>query len=155
MPLEDSRSDTQSASELGAFTSDSPAGFWVRLLAYLIDGFIITFAFSIILVVFSRDDSSDLDNLMTLVNLATLVYHTALIAIWATTAGKRLFRLYVVRIDGSRVGPGRAMARSLATVLSFLLLGIGFLMIAFREDKRGLHDLICDTVVIKRYRQPV
>ena len=62
--------------------------------------------------------------------------------------GKRLFRLYVVRTDGSRVGPGRALARHLASLLSMLILGIGFLMIAFRQDKRGLHDLICDTVVI-------
>ena len=26
---------------------------------------------------------------------------------------------------------------------------IGFLMIAFRKDKRGLYDLICDTVVVR------
>jgi uncharacterized RDD family membrane protein YckC len=28
----------------------------------------------------------------------------------------------------------------------------GYLLIVFREDKRALHDLICDTVVIIRER---
>jgi uncharacterized RDD family membrane protein YckC len=58
--------------------------------------------------------------------------------------------LYVVRTDGSRVGIGRALARYLAYVPSAIILGGGFLMIAWRQDKRGLHDLICDTVVIRR-----
>ena len=40
--------------------------------------------------------------------------------------------------------------RTLCYSISFLILGIGFLMIAFRKDKRGLHDLICDTKVVYR-----
>ena len=70
--------------------------------------------------------------------------------VWSTTIGKRIFGLYVLRPDGSKLGLGRAFARWLAVGLSALLLGIGFLMIAFRRDKRGLHDLICDTMVVKR-----
>ena len=46
--------------------------------------------------------------------------------------------------------PGRALVRALATGLSAIILGLGFLMVAFRKDKRGLHDLICDTKVIRR-----
>ena len=71
-------------------------------------------------------------------------------SVWSTTIGKRIFGLYVLRPDGSKLGFGRAFARWLATNLSLILLGIGFLMIAFRRDKRGLHDLICDTMVVKR-----
>ncbi len=71
-------------------------------------------------------------------------------SVWSTTIGKRIFGLYVLRPDGSKLTFGRAFARWLATSLSLILLGIGFLMIAFRRDKRGLHDLICDTVVVKR-----
>ena len=69
---------------------------------------------------------------------------------WATTIGKRAVGLYVLRPDGSKLGPGRAFARYWAPILSALILFIGFLMVAFREDKRALHDLICDTVVVKR-----
>jgi uncharacterized RDD family membrane protein YckC len=78
------------------------------------------------------------------------LYFTGAIAIWATTAGKKPFGLYVVRSDGSKIGFGRALARSFAYYVSFFTLGAGFIMIAFRKDKRGLHDLICDTVVIRR-----
>ena len=151
-----------------AFALGRPGGFWLRFLAYVVDGLIVTFAFILIWTTLLGQPFSDITEPLELSedyeynsqafnrdglnSLLALVYDTALIAIWATTVGKRLFRLYVVRTDGSRVGPGRALARHLASLLSMLILGIGFLMIAFRQDKRGLHDLICDTVVIRRYR---
>ena len=158
------------ASDYGpaALALGRPGGFWVRLLAYVVDGLIVTFAFILIWTTLLGQPFSDITEPLELSedyeyssqafnrdglnSLLALVYDTALIAIWATTVGKRLFRLYVVRTDGSRVGPGRALARHLASLLSMLILGIGFLLIAFRQDKRGLHDLICDTVVIRRYR---
>ena len=80
----------------------------------------------------------------------SLSYSAVLIAVWATTVGKRAFSMYVVRPDGRKVGLGRAYGRELAKFVSAITLGIGFLMIAFREDKRGLHDLIADTVVVNR-----
>ena len=82
-----------------------------------------------------------------------IIYYTATIAIWQATAGMRVCRLRVVRRDGSRVGFGRALARYFASGLSVLPMGFGgYLLIVFREDKRALHDLICDTVVIIRER---
>jgi uncharacterized RDD family membrane protein YckC len=78
------------------------------------------------------------------------MYSAVLVSVWATTIGKRIFGLYVVRADGSKVGFGRALARWISYFASALILGIGFLMIAFRKDKRGLHDLICDTKVVRR-----
>ena len=159
---------TGTIGSLGALALGRPGGFWLRLLAYVIDGLIVTFVFILIWTTLLGQPFSDITEPLELSedyeyssqafnrdglnSLLALVYDTALIAIWATTVGKRLFRLYVVRTDGSRVGPGRALARHLASLLSMLILGIGFLMIAFRQDKRGLHDLICDTVVIRRYR---
>ena len=162
------RSSGASDYGLAALALGRPGGVWLRLLAYVVDGLIVTFAFILIWTTLLGQPFSDITeplelgedyeyssqafNRDGLNSLLALVYDTALIAIWATTVGKRLFRLYVVRTDGSRVGPGRALARHLASLLSMLILGIGFLMIAFRQDKRGLHDLICDTVVIRRYR---
>ena len=35
-------------------------------------------------------------------------------------------------------------------MVSGMILGIGFLLIAFRADKRGLHDLLAGTVVVRR-----
>ena len=78
------------------------------------------------------------------------LYFTLFVAAWSATLGKLLFGLEVVRNDGSKVGIGRALCRYLIYYVSLLILGIGFLMIAFRRDKRGLHDLICDTKVVHR-----
>ena len=79
-----------------------------------------------------------------------VIYFTVLVSAWSVTLGKLMFGLEVVRSDRSKVGIGRAFCRSLLYYVSLLILGIGFLMIAFRSDKRGLHDLICDTKVVYR-----
>ena len=77
-----------------------------------------------------------------------VLYHTIGVAGWSTTPGKRAFGLWVSRPDGSKVGIGRAIARSLAYWCSVTFLMLPFLMVIFRDDQRGLHDLICDTVVV-------
>ena len=73
----------------------------------------------------------------------------ALVWIEVTSLGKRALGLHILRPDGSSAGLGRKFCRSLASTVSALTFGIGFLMIAFRRDRRGLHDLICDTVVVR------
>lgn len=175
----DSRPRQQDRPPPGAFARGRPGGFWVRFLAYIIDFLAVLLLFVLLWTVilsqplpgFTGDLGEDAtetdfwaayeasiqnfqDNPWSaLIYLIPLVYDTALISLWATTLGKRAFRLYVVRTDGSRVGPLRALSRHLLTALSAnFTLGLVFLMIAFREDKRGLHDLICDTVVIRRHR---
>ena len=153
MPLNDSQLQPQFGDLSDVSSPYSPAGFWVRSLAYIIDVLILSFASIVIVMVLVGDpttgilESTSFNNLLVLL---TLVYDTVLIAICATTGGKHQFRLLVVRKDGSRIGPGRALVRALATGLSAFILGLGFLMVAFRKDKRGLHDLICDTKVIRR-----
>ena len=82
--------------------------------------------------------------------LLGVLYVTVGVAVWSTTGGKRVLGLYVLRPDGSKVGVGRAFARYFAHTLSAMVLFTGHLLIAIRKDKRGLHDLICDTVVVKR-----
>lgn len=164
MPLQDSHSDASSLDSMEASGSYSPAGFWVRFFAFLGDTIVtavtfivLVFFYSFYVVASTGDESFDFMDSSLFANLpilVTLLYHTVLVAYWATTVGKRLMGLYVLRTDGSRVGFARALARHLSTGLSSLILGIGFLMIAFREDKRGLHDLICDTMVVKSRVRP-
>ena len=84
-----------------------------------------------------------------------VLYGTLLVGTFATTTGKLMLQTDVLRSDGSRVGYSRALIRELAKILSGIMLGIGFLMIAFRSDKRGLHDLISDTMVIRRWDLPL
>ncbi len=140
-----------------------PAGFWIRLVAYIIDWIILFLADVVIFLIVVAmvdpgfydvnnpvsDPSDRATTLYYLLSLFTSIsYFTITISLWAGTLGHRITSIRVLRPDGSKLGPGRAFIRILAAGLSLLLLGIGFLMIAFRDDKRGLHDLICDTVVV-------
>jgi uncharacterized RDD family membrane protein YckC len=157
LPLDGANQRSGDVNPLPAFAMGRPGGFWVRFLAYIIDGVLLTALFLIVWPIISGESIADYwaaseglgrGDLFSL--SLNLVYYTVAVAIWATTIGKKPFGLYVVRTDGSRVGVGRALARYLAYVPSAIILGGGFLMIAFRQDKRGLHDLLCDTVVIRR-----
>ena len=126
----------------------TPAGFWIRSAAYLIDiAVIILFIlFSYVLYATMGLPSAFAGVILIIVVIAALVW------IPAVSPGKRALGLRVLRPDGSRAGLGRKFCRSLAQMLSELIFFIGFLMIAFRKDKRGLHDLICGTVVVHRQR---
>ena len=145
MPFDDARPYAQPLPPLDAFNSNRLGESWRRLLAACIDG-IVVWIFTTLLVVFLLGDLNSAAFLS-----LWAIYNAALIAIWATTPGKRAFGLYVVRSDGSKVSAGMALARSLANIVSTLTI-IGILLIVFRQDQRSLHDLICDTVVIHRRR---
>lgn len=63
------------------------------------------------------------------------------------SVGMMATSLRVTRSDGSPLTLGRAIGRAFALYLSFAILFIGVIMVAFTERKRGLHDMIADTVV--------
>ena len=70
---------------------------------------------------------------------------------WAAsgrTAGMALFGVRVVRDDGTVASGRRAVVRTLALPLSFLLLGLGFVGILLGDRRRALHDVIAGTAVI-------
>ena len=64
------------------------------------------------------------------------------------TAGMAVFGVRVVRDDGTDVSGRRAIARTLALPLSFLLLGLGFTGILLGDRRRALHDVIAGTAVV-------
>ena len=133
-----------------------PAGFWIRLAAWAIDLAILTVAeLALIGVwpgfdVYFDENSGYFHPVDAIAFIGILWYYTLAVSVFQTTIGKRLLGLYVLRADGSRIGPVRALARYFAGILSWVPLGIGYLMIGLRSNKRGLHDLICDTAVVKR-----
>lgn len=150
LPLDDTPTTVPTPSYAGR-----PAGFWPRLAAWLIDAVILATLLVILIAFwpgfteyFTSDDFGHPVDLLIFVLYA--LYFTLGVAIWSTTIGKRLLGMYVLRPDGARVGFGRALARYFAGILSFLILFIGYLMVGLRSDKRGLHDLICDTVVVQK-----
>ena len=66
-----------------------------------------------------------------------------------TTPGKRMVGIKIVDVKTLKdITNKQAITRSLGYIASTLPFGIGFLMVLFRKDKRALHDLLADTVVI-------
>jgi len=68
------------------------------------------------------------------------------------TPGKQALSLRVTDLYGRRISFARATGRFFARIVSWITLGIGFVMIAFTGRRQGLHDLIAETVVLKEYR---
>ena len=166
--------------EIGQVTPVSPAalddplepvGFWPRLGAYLLD-FIVLYAVFLIgwgwlakMMNWQEPDWQSL-KLKTLSDLApvfkVILLRTAAYYIWkmiydvslngrfGATIGKMIIGAKIVRLDGSRIGYGTALVRSLGTIVSDCICYIGYLFVAFRADKRALHDLLAGTRVVYR-----
>ena len=68
------------------------------------------------------------------------------------TVGKLALGLRVVRDDGARLSFLRATGRHFPKIIitPLIPLAIGYLMAAFTDRKRALHDIIADTLVISR-----
>lgn len=141
-------------------------GFWIRVVASLIDTLIVTFVswliafgvgLSLGLLMGIAGASED-----TVVVMSTLVgYVASLLVNWyyftymessarQATFGKLALGLAVTDMNGNRISFGRANARYFAKFLSALIFMIGFLMVAFTQKKQGLHDLIASTLVVKK-----
>jgi uncharacterized RDD family membrane protein YckC len=138
------------------------AGFWYRFLAYILDGLIsacIFFPLGLILglaMVASGEDPDSPPMLMirlgvnALSVMATWLYYAICeSSSWQGTVGKKILGLRVTDMDGRAIGFGKATGRHFGKMISGLILGIGFIMIAFTERKQGLHDLMANTLVLR------
>jgi uncharacterized RDD family membrane protein YckC len=143
------------------------AGFWVRVGAMFIDGLILGAVWALLAFVgflvlapsLSRSGAAPeaalaamsivfvLGYLLLLAGSAC--YEAFFVARSGATIGKKALRLKVVMPDGGRVSLGRAFGRYFAKMLSGIPLYIGFIMVGFDSEKRGLHDYICNTRVIR------
>jgi uncharacterized RDD family membrane protein YckC len=142
-------------------------GFWIRYVAVLVDSLIfsvlIVVVFAIGLMLFPVDwanvgrSTADFIHLVELEGLVWLsalvfaaVYETLMIGRYAATLGKMACGLRVVTSDGGKVSYGRSLGRHFARHLSSFILGIGYIMAGFDDEKRAMHDRICDTRVIRK-----
>ena len=64
------------------------------------------------------------------------------------TYGKRSMGIYVCKRDGGRVWIGHSLVRFVGYIISWIPLGLGYLMAAFHKRKLALHDLIAGTEVV-------
>jgi len=131
-------------------------GFWIRVLAYVIDGILLGIVGGVIGRLFGPlDPEPSFDDLFfspqTGLSLIVGWLYFALLesSERGATVGKMALGLRVVTSEGKRLSFLNATGRYFAKILSALILCIGFIMVAFTDRKRGLHDMIADTLVIK------
>ena len=75
-------------------------------------------------------------------------YETLMIGKYGATLGKMAAKVRVVTAEGGKVSYARALGRYFSKFLSIMICAIGYIMAAFDEEKRTLHDRICNTRVI-------
>jgi uncharacterized RDD family membrane protein YckC len=130
-------------------------GFWIRLVAYIIDAILLGILGGVLASIFGvslmQTDWEHYDPTLNLVSFAIGWLYFALLesSERGATVGKMAMGLRVVTSDLQRLSFMNATGRYFAKILSAIILGIGFLMIAFTDRKRGLHDMIAGTLVIK------
>lgn len=117
------RSGARDSTQNGQMQAVQPGGFWIRFVGELIDIAILLIPSSLLFLIvpFVGDF------------LLNAAYYIGFWVLWGAMPGKRLLGLSIERPDGSRMGPGRCVARYSAS-----LLGVGYIMNGLREDKRGV-----------------
>ena len=133
------------------------AGFWLRLVAYIIDTAIVAVLVFVLAAVGILPVSSnpEAEPLLSAVNLiaeviALLYWSLFEASAVQATPGKLAVGIRVTDTAGARLGFGRALLRNVLKILSFLILLIGYLMAAFTRRKQALHDLMAGTLVVRR-----
>ncbi|HPO15334.1 MAG TPA: RDD family protein [Candidatus Hydrogenedentes bacterium] len=133
------------------------AGFGIRACAKIIDWVIIGVFQTAIqtawMIFFPPDFENPLfiimSGLMGLMGMVlTIGYCTWFIGRFGATPGKMACGLKVVMPDRSGVSYPRALGRAFGELVSGMVLYIGYIMVAFDEQRRALHDFFCDTRVI-------
>jgi uncharacterized RDD family membrane protein YckC len=130
-------------------------GFWIRLVAYIIDAILISIVFSALAAIFGVAIwDPNLEHYDPTLNIVSFVIGWLYFALMESsergaTVGKMALGLRVVTSDGKRLSFLNATGRYFAKIISAAILLIGFIMIGFTDKKRGLHDMIAGTLVIK------
>jgi uncharacterized RDD family membrane protein YckC len=142
-------------------------GCWIRFVARLIDGAVVSIVLGPIFVLlmttyfaahhsFERNQPPDAGFFV----LIALIAMVASLSVWLYdalmtssskqgTLGKMAFRLKVVDLNGARISFARATGRFFAKILSGMILNIGYIMAGFTERKQALHDMIAGTLVLR------
>jgi uncharacterized RDD family membrane protein YckC len=153
------------------------AGFWLRVVAYLLDKVLLgvalcavfiplaimtgAFAHFQTLVVNHREELNP-EAIMAFISLFAMYIAIALAATWLyfayfessdwqATPGKRVMSIYVTDMSGQRLTFLHASGRFFSKLITALIpLWIGYIMAGFTERRQALHDMIASTLVVRR-----
>jgi uncharacterized RDD family membrane protein YckC len=148
------------------------AGFWVRLVARLIDSFIVGIPLAVILGLIlivagglaassSNNDQSTNNAAAGIASILFALFYLVAIVVsigywvyfWGTsgsTFGMRMLKLQVVDANtGAPIGMGRALVRWLMTLVNSWACYLGWIWVAFDARKQGWHDKVANSVVLQ------
>lgn len=145
------------------------AGFWIRFVAYLLDGIILSVIIGPIFFMFFApaagfasfaDDpeaalvfAAGMSGFVMIELIVYLLYFAGMESSkYQATLGKMAIGVIVIDENGNRISFGRGVGRLLSKILSGLILYIGFIMAGFDSRKQALHDKIANTLVIYKDR---
>jgi len=141
-------------------------GFWIRLVAHLIDSlilfmvniavfFALLFVYSLLFGGSSGSHDTGFLVIFILWLLFMVIFNWLYYAFQESssrqaTIGKQLMGLAVTDYDEKKISFWTATGRWATKLLSALTLNLGYIMIGFTEKKQGLHDYIVQTCVVKK-----
>lgn len=153
------------------------AGFWLRLVAIIIDGIIIGVAQSFLIIPLlaavglgfatgaENMDLSDPEQAAGLIaSIGAMIGTYWLLAMciqilyfsfmesskFQATIGKMALGLIVTDLNGGKLDFTKAFIRNICKIISNVTLLIGYIMAGFTEKKQALHDMIASTLVVKK-----
>ena len=141
------------------------AGFWRRVVAMLIDTIILTIGGFILGAILGvMIGVSLITNGMTAMpkiftGVAGFIIGITLNWLYFTllessfkqaTLGKMALGIIVTDINGNRISLRRANGRYWGKWLSGMTIGVGYIMAGFTQKKQALHDIIAETLVVKK-----
>ncbi len=138
------------------------AGFWIRVVAALVDSLVVTMLQFILVFLllatlgltdqFTSGDTKEVVAILAGVfsTLIGVIYYVFFTGYCGQTPGKMALRIKVLRTNGEEIGFRRALLREVVgKFISAIVLGIGYLWVAIDPQKQGWHDKIAGTYVIK------
>lgn len=132
------------------------AGFWERVLAFLIDIIIVIIFLEIMERILRSSGYSAGKSLAirdnALRNFAILTFYFTIMEIskWQGTVGKIMLNVKVTDENGNKVTFIKSLIRNVSKLLSATALNMGFFMIAFTSRRQGLHDMIAHCLVVRK-----
>lgn len=122
------------------------ASFLQRFIAILLDGLII---FIINIAIFLLAIFINLPFLKYLTYLVAFIYSIYFIGSKGSTPGMIVLKIKALNTKYQKVGYGAATGRALASILSSMVMNIGYLWVLIDRKRQTWHDKLANTYVVK------